>query len=66
MSVENVSVVFCYFLDMLLTAYPDAKLIADFMRVDITCSNPFHDPQNRRNVDRPGLAFLGGKGLLCR
>lgn len=27
-SVRNVSVVFCYFLDMLLTAYPDAPIVA--------------------------------------
>jgi len=32
-SVKNVSVVFCYFLDLLLTAYPDAPVVA------VVCDN---------------------------
>ncbi|MEV0609443.1 IS630 family transposase [Polymorphospora rubra] len=56
-SVRNVSVVFCYFLDMLLTAYPDAPVVA------VICDNgtTHHSGITRRWLaEHPRLLLIEG------
>lgn len=56
-SVRNVSVVFCYFLDQLLAAYPDAPVVA------VICDNgtTHHSGITRRWLtDNPRLLLLTG------
>jgi hypothetical protein len=56
-SVKNVSVVFCYFLDLLLTAYPDAPIVA------VVCDNgtTHHSGITRRWLARnPRLMLIQG------
>lgn len=55
--VKNVSVVFCYFLDLLLTAYPDARLVA------VICDNAaiHHSKITKRWLaEHPRLLLLHG------
>lgn len=55
--VKNVSVVFCYFLDLLLTAYPDAPTVA------VICDNAaiHHSKITRRWLaDHPRLLLIHG------
>lgn len=56
-SVKNVSVVFCYFLDMLLTAYPDAPIVA------VICDNgtTHHSKITKRWLaEHPRLQLITG------
>jgi transposase len=56
-SVKNVSVVFCYFLDLLLAAYPDAPIVA------VICDNgtTHHSKITKRWLaDHPRLLLIEG------